>query len=106
MRVPVQPLRRGRRCRVTFEVVKSTDAADLAADDLTFRADVVGEIRLSDRTLLTFPTPINPRADGGIDLGNNYSLDGIRARVIGFNLLKSQVGNCYGKQSATFVTRP
>ena len=78
----------------TFEVVKSTDAADLAADDLTFRADVVGEIRLSDTTLLTFPTPINPRADGGIDLGNNYSLDGIRARVIGFNLLKSQVGNC------------
>ena len=78
----------------TFEVVKSTDVADLAADDLTFRADVVGEIRLSDGTLLTFPTPINPRADGGIDLGNNYSLDGIRARVIGFNLLKSQVGNC------------
>jgi uncharacterized repeat protein (TIGR01451 family)/fimbrial isopeptide formation D2 family protein len=78
----------------TFEVVKSTDAADIAADDLTFRADVVGEIRLSDGTLLTFPTPINPRADGGNDLGNNYSLDGIRARVIGFNLLKSQVGNC------------
>ncbi|MGD8891385.1 MAG: hypothetical protein PVF94_00005 [Desulfobacterales bacterium] len=78
----------------TFEVVKSTNMADLAADDLTFRADVVGEIRLSDGTLLTFPTPVNPRADGGIDLGNNYSLDGIRARVIGFNLLKSQVGTC------------
>ncbi len=78
----------------TFEVVKSTDVADIAADDLTFRADLVGEIRLSDTTLLTFPTPINPRTDGGTDLGNNYSLDGIRARVIGFNLLKSQVGNC------------
>jgi len=78
----------------TFEVVKSADVADIAADDLTFRADVVGEIRLSDGTLLTFPTPINPRADGGTDLGNNYSLDGIRARVIGFNLLKSQLGNC------------
>jgi large repetitive protein len=79
---------------LTFEVVKSTNPAALMADDLTFRADVVGEIRLSDGTLLWFPTPVNPRADGGIDRANNYSLDGIRARVIGFNLLKSQVGPC------------
>jgi uncharacterized repeat protein (TIGR01451 family) len=77
-----------------FEVVKSTDPADIAADDLTFRADVVGEITLSDGTPLWFPTPVNPRADGGIDAANNYSLDGIRSRVIGFNLLKSQVGTC------------
>ncbi|KJS32549.1 MAG: hypothetical protein VR64_06500 [Desulfatitalea sp. BRH_c12] len=77
-----------------FEVVKSTNAADLAADDLTFRADVVGEITLSNGTPLWFPTPINPRADGGSDRANNYSLDGIRARVIGFNLLKTQVGTC------------
>ena len=84
----------GHTAALNFEVVKSTDAADLAADDLTFRADVVGEIRLSDGTLLWFPTPVNPRADGGTDRANNYSLDGLRARVVGFNLLKSQVGNC------------
>ena len=77
-----------------FEVVKSTNPADIAADDLTFRADVVGEITLSDGTPLWFPRPVNPRADGGIDAANNYSLDGIRSRVIGFNLLKSQVGTC------------
>ncbi len=82
-----------------FEVIKSSATADIDADDLTFRADVVGEIHLYDGTLLTFPTPLNPpdpgaRPDGGTDIGNNYSLDAIRARVIGFNLLKSQVGNC------------
>ncbi|HHP7235775.1 MAG TPA: hypothetical protein ACFCUC_14180 [Desulfobacterales bacterium] len=78
----------------TFEVIKSSDPDDLAADDLTFRADVVGEITLSDGTPLWFPTPINPRSDEGIDDANNYSLDGIRARVVGFNLLKSQEGLC------------
>jgi uncharacterized repeat protein (TIGR01451 family)/fimbrial isopeptide formation D2 family protein len=85
----------GQTVSLTFEVIKSSDAADLAADDLTFRADVIGEITLSDGTPLTFPT-INspPRSDGGTDLANNYSLDGVRARVVGFNLLKSQVGDC------------
>ena len=84
---------------LTFEVVKSTDPADIAADDLTFRADVVGEIAFSSpdsqgRSLLWYPTVVNPRSDGGSDRANNYSLDGIRARVVGFNLLKSQVGTC------------
>jgi len=88
------PISPGETVAYDFEVVKSTDGAALAADDLTFRADVVGEIRLSDDTPLWFPTPVNPRADGGTDRANNYSLDGIRARVIGFNLLKSQVGTC------------
>jgi uncharacterized repeat protein (TIGR01451 family)/fimbrial isopeptide formation D2 family protein len=84
---------------LTFEVVKSTNPADIAADDLTFRADVVGEIAFSNpdsqgRSLLWYPTVVNPRSDGGSDRANNYSLDGIRARVVGFNLLKSQLGNC------------
>lgn len=85
-----------------FEVVKvrTTDpnyVARLAEDDLTFRADVIGEVRLSDNTLtgsgalLTFPTVnttiINNRA-------NNYTLDSVRAKVIGFNLTKDQVGYC------------
>ena len=34
------------------------------------------------------------RADGQTDRANNYSLDGVRARVVGFNLIKSRQGNC------------
>jgi uncharacterized repeat protein (TIGR01451 family)/fimbrial isopeptide formation D2 family protein len=90
------PIAPGQTVSLLFEVIKSTDPADITADDLTFRADVIGEIVLADGiTPLTFPdinTP--PRSDLGIDSANNYSLDGIRARVIGFNLLKSQVGTC------------
>jgi uncharacterized repeat protein (TIGR01451 family) len=88
----------------TFSVRKVYDGTDpssslppdpqystrLAADDLTFRADVIGEIHLSDTTALTTPTP----SDSIGSTVNNYSLDAIRARVIGFNLLKTQVGNC------------
>lgn len=88
------PIAPGQQVPLTFEVIKSQDAADLLADDLTFRADTVGEITLSDGTPLSFPTPINPRADGGNDSANNYSLDALRARVLGFNLLKTQIGNC------------
>jgi len=87
----------GGQAVLDFEVIKTSDAARLAEDDLSFRADVVGEIALSDNTLtgsgpyLTFPapstSPINNRA-------NNYSFDGIRARIIGFNLTKNQFGNC------------
>ncbi len=76
-----------------FVVRKSTDPADIAADDLTFRADVIGEITLFDGTRLTFPT-IVARGDGITDRANNYSIDAIRARVMGFNLNKAQVGNC------------
>jgi len=84
---------------LAFEVVKSTDPADIAADDLSFRADVIGEIAFSNpdsqgRNLLWYPIVVNPRTDGGSDRANNYSLDGIRARVVGFNLLKSQLGTC------------
>ncbi|MGB5745434.1 MAG: hypothetical protein WBM69_00550, partial [Desulfobacterales bacterium] len=85
--------RNGGYLDLDFIVSKSTDPADIAADDLTFRADVIGEITLSDRTRLTFP-PIVTRGDGITDRANNYSIDAIRARVMGFNLNKAQVGNC------------
>ena len=93
-----------------FEVLKTTDAARLLEDDLSFRADVIGEVVLSDNTLtgsgaltpfssggalLDFPAVSTTGNGGQIDnRANNYSLDGVRAKVIGFNLTKTQVGNC------------
>jgi len=85
--------RNGGYLDLDFIVSKSADPADIAADDLTFRADVIGEITLTDRTRLTFP-PILARGDGITDRANNYSIDAIRARVMGFNLTKDQAGNC------------
>ena len=76
---------------LNFEVVKNADVN--ADDDLTFRADVIGEITLSDGTPLWFPTP-TPRGDGITDRANNYTIDALRARVVGYNLLKSQEGVC------------
>ncbi len=74
-----------------FEVVKNpTPPFD---DDLTFRADVIGESHLADGTPLWFPVP-QPRGDGITDRGNNYTVDGLRARVVGYNLLKTQLGDC------------
>ena len=81
----------GATVNYTFQVIKNPDPN--AADDLTFRADTVGQIRLWDGTPLWFPIP-TPRPDGITDPANNYTLDGIRARVIGFNLLKSEYGTC------------
>ncbi len=78
-----------------FQVIKSSDGGDIAADDLSFRADVIGQITLDDGTPLWFPAVVNPRpGDSGADDYNNYSLDGIRARMVGFNLTKTQEGNC------------
>ncbi|WP_148665435.1 DUF11 domain-containing protein [Sulfurifustis variabilis] len=74
-----------------FAVIKTSDPARIQLDDLTFRADVVGEIVLHDGTPLWFPTPI-VRPDGQLDRANNYSLDGVRQRVIGFNLVKTNLG--------------
>ncbi|MDJ0818387.1 MAG: hypothetical protein QNJ58_19420, partial [Desulfobacterales bacterium] len=85
--------RNGGYLDLDFIVRKSTVPEDIAADDLTFRADVIGEITLTNRTRLTFP-PIVARGDGITDRANNYSIDAIRARVMGFNLNKSQAGNC------------
>ena len=72
----------------TFSVVKAAAAAD---DDLTFRADVFGEITLFDTSLLTFPAPpVIPDTTPNIaQLANNYSFDAIRSKVLGFNLVKS-----------------
>ncbi len=84
-------VRVGRTRRLRFEVAKNPDAN--ADDDLTFRADVIGEITLSDGTPLWFPTPM-PRGDGITDRANNYTIDALRARVVGYNLLKSQLGVC------------
>ena len=78
--------------RLTFQVAKNPDTN--ADDDLTFRADVIGEIVLSDGiTELWFPAP-TPRGDGITDRANNYTIDALRARVVGYNLLKSQLGIC------------
>ncbi|MEZ4334496.1 MAG: OmpA family protein [Myxococcota bacterium] len=74
-----------------FEVVKNTAAS--FDDDLTFRADVIGEITLSDATPLWFPTP-TARADGITDRANDYTVDAIWARVVGYNLFKTQLGLC------------
>ncbi|WP_051690058.1 SdrD B-like domain-containing protein [Pelobacter seleniigenes] len=83
----------GRTVTYNFQVRKSTNPSDIALDDLSLRADVVGEITLSDGTPLTFPAPV-VRADGELDRANNYSLDAAWARVIGFNLKKTQLGTC------------
>ncbi len=76
---------------LNFDVRKNPDVN--ADDDLTFRADVVGEITLSDGDLLWFPTP-TVRGDGELPRANDYTVDTLRARVVGYNLLKSQVGTC------------
>ena len=77
--------------RITINVIKDAGAAD---DDLLFRADVIGEITLSDGTPLTDPTP------GSITIttpnqqvANNYTLDVVRSRVLGFNL-NTHVWHC------------
>lgn len=97
----------GQQRELAFAVEKNHGAA---YDDITMRADVVGEVRLannSDRNnpqsvgdALVFPTPAN--LNGPIQgttpsqqLANNYSLDAARARALGFNLLKRYVpGTC------------
>ena len=81
----------GNTASLNFEVVKNTAAS--FDDDLTFRVDVIGEIHLSDDTPLWFPTP-QPRADGVLNAVNDYTVDAIWARVIGYNLFKTQLGLC------------
>jgi len=76
---------------VDFDFVVSRNESS-TIDDLTFRADVVGEIQLSDNTPLIFPAVTTTPAAQIDNEANNYTLDGIRARVIGFGLLKTLVG--------------
>jgi len=79
--------------RLDFVVSKTEDPGRIAADDLTFRADVIGEITLADGTELDIPAVV-PRSDGVTDPYNNYTNDGFRARVMGFNLTKAQDDVC------------
>ncbi len=81
----------GRTEYFEFDVVKNT--AESFEDDLTFRADVIGEITLSNDIPLWFPEPTE-RRDLITDRANNYTLDGLWARVVGYNLFKSQLGVC------------
>jgi|GEM_PF-782831 len=69
----------------SFNVIKNTVGSPV--DDLTFRADVVGEVTLSNGVPLTLPgTASLPITTPNKQLANNYSLDAIRSRVLGFNL--------------------
>ncbi|MCX2840683.1 hypothetical protein OQJ59_03530 [Microbulbifer thermotolerans] len=78
-------------------------------DDLTMRADVIGQITLaepgqesdwaSSGEALVYPTPANLNGVDGTtpsqQLANNYTLDAVRGRALGFNLLKRYVpGSC------------
>ena len=84
-RPPILP---GATDNITFTVLKSVPAT--VFDDLTFRADVIGEVTLSDGTALTFPAPASiVNTTPNLQLANNYTLDAVRARVMGFNLSKS-----------------
>ena len=78
----------GQTQRFTFDVIKQLSGTP--ADDLTFRADVIGEVTLSDGTPLTFPPPPSiAQTSPAQQLANNYSLDAVRSRVLGFNLSKT-----------------
>ncbi|MDX2479505.1 MAG: hypothetical protein QNK24_04105 [Desulfuromusa sp.] len=99
----------GQTVTYNFDVRKTqlTDlngSSRIALDDLSLRADVVGEITLSDGTLLDFPAPIPARSDGELDRTYNYSLDATWARVIGFNLKKFQIGTCNENNPPSFDT--
>jgi large repetitive protein len=104
---------------ITFNVLKTPPpppAAPPIDDDLTFRADVIGEITLSDNfpapavaTPLTFPVPASiALTTPNLQLANNYSLDSVRSRVLGFNLMK-RIWYCSegaGAEPATSVPPP
>ncbi len=81
----------GATAALDFEVIKNTGAS--FDDDLTFRVDVIGEIHLSDGTPLWFPTP-QVRGDGEANTVNDYTVDAVWARVIGYDLFKLQEGLC------------
>ncbi len=78
---PAQP-----SVNLTFSVIKDTSPAAIAADDLTFRADVVGVIELFTGIELDVPPPDTVTIN---NTTNNYTLDAIRTRVLGFNLTKA-----------------
>ncbi len=77
----------GSTLNLTFQVTKNASAAN---DDLTLRADVIGEIHLSDGRALVYPAP----SDSIGSTADNYTLDGIRSRALGFNLTKTLPADC------------
>ncbi len=82
------PLAAGATDTITFSVLKA--ASSTVDDDLTFRADVIGEVTLSDGTPLVFPAPASiANTTPNLQIANNYTLDAVRARVLGFNLTKN-----------------
>ncbi len=104
------PIAPGFGNRLDLDFIVSRPSPASAIDDLTFRVDVVGEIQLADGTPLQrdgtpliFPAVTTTPAAQIDNVANNYSLDAIRARVIGFGLVKSLVGNC--TEQASFPTR-
>ncbi|WP_308366193.1 MULTISPECIES: isopeptide-forming domain-containing fimbrial protein [unclassified Microbulbifer] len=85
----IQP---GQVVPLNFDVQRNHSAVD---DDLTFRADVVGVITLSDGTELGFPAPASVSGTfPDQQQANNYTLDGIRAKALGFNLVKERANEC------------
>ena len=89
--------------RLDLDFVVSRPDPIPAIDDLTFRVDVVGEIQLADGTPVIFPAVTTTPVAEIDNVANNYSLDGIRSRVIGFGLVKSLVGDC--TEQLTYPTR-
>ncbi|RKZ69131.1 MAG: hypothetical protein DRQ44_03410, partial [Gammaproteobacteria bacterium] len=88
------PIGPGQTVRLTFTATQNLTPL---SDDLTFRADVIGEITLADGTPLTFPTPLTTTTTPSAQIDNavnNYTLDTVRSRVLGFNLTKVVPGNC------------
>ena len=94
----------GATVNLDFRVIKTNVPSRIAEDDLSLRADVVGEIILHDGTPLWFPTPV-ARTDTQLDRANNYTLDGVRQRVIGFNLIKTTL-SCNENDPAQFEPGP
>ncbi|HEY3487755.1 MAG TPA: hypothetical protein VGL10_06790, partial [Gammaproteobacteria bacterium] len=77
------PLPPGQSDTFNFTVQRALPVGD--SGDLTFRADVLGASTLSDGTA---------PPDRGADGYPYYSKDNILARIIGFNLSKTRLGDC------------
>jgi len=99
----MSPIAGGAGVSLDFLVYRNHAAVD---DDLTLRADVIGEITLADNNdpdnvagigeALIYPSPseLTGVTTPAEQLANNYTLDAVRARALGFNLIKEQVGQC------------
>ncbi len=86
-----------------FRVVKNADAN--VDDDLTFRADVIGEITLNDGTLLSVPDGADARRRHYRPREQLLDRFAVRARVVGYNLTKNQLRYLLGEQPAAGKSR-